>query len=975
VAEREPGEGGLRSLAEGAGGNGRAPSPAPGEVEAYEQDWYRSLKALAERARELEEVEPSEGQPAAGRGDEAEHPPVEAADEAAHPPAERVDEDEGAPDRASARSEEAEPAADVPPQGSIAEVPTQSSIAEVATQGIAEVPTQGSIAEVPTQGIAEVAPAGTAEPAPGEPEPGALVEPAAPTAPAGTPAPAVQAPPPASLTSPDAAERRAALEALAVRGVSDADLGRVAALVVDPDPDVRRLSLEILAPRAADVSLGVIRQGLQDPADEVRAAAVRLAAARPVPPAEIAPLIAARRSPLAQAAALAALPPLVRDAGGVDDDALDALLRSAADLLPPLSEDERTALAELGRLLGPRRLTEALAHDDARRLGALRLLVAEGSPEALAAAAALHDDPDEAVRAVAATARDRLAEPEPPRSPAVGARDLVETVAAELAGPDAAARQRARERLRALDRAAVVEWAREALRGDDLHRAGLAAALAEAADLVEVAHDLIERALGLQAESRQPFLRALQALASARSGELEGVLGRLAPERRPEAVRLLWEAAGPSAMPLLRSALVDPTPAVRIAVLEVLRGTGEPEAVEAATTALGADSAPAVREAAVRLLADAPLARRIECLERALLDPDPGVRAAAVELLPAGGGREAAGPLLRALSDPDQAVRRAAARHVASLPDEDLPLVWSALLTASPEHREQVVAVLERTAPDRLARLAIERVAAPEPEQRLLAVGLLARAGTPEAVGAAIQALQDVRSEVRRAAAAALASLRSPEAVPALGRSLGDPDPEVRREAVRALGVIDDEAVLGLLVTALKDPDPEVRRTASEVLTEWSSPAVAKRLAEVLEHPELRGQARELLVKMGPSAVELLVDVLLQASPAVRPEIGDLLERIAGRERFVERLSSLDPDQRLRALQALAAIGGADLVPALLRALSDPDERVRILAADLLGETGDASALEPLRRTFLSDPVPEVVRAAERALARLRPRG
>ncbi|HWO71832.1 MAG TPA: HEAT repeat domain-containing protein [Actinomycetota bacterium] len=492
-----------------------------------------------------------------------------------------------------------------------------------------------------------------------------------------------------------------------------------------------------------------------------------------------------------------------------------------------------------------------------------------------------------------------------------------------------------------------------------------------------MARDLIERAIGLPLEARQPLLRALQALASTRSGELEGVLGRIAPERRPDAVRLLWEAAGPSAMPLLRSALVDPTPAVRIAVLEVLRGTGEPAAVEAATAALAADSAPAVREAAVRLLADAPPARRIECLDRALLDPDPAVRATAVELLPAGAGREAAGPLLRALSDPDQDVRRAAARHVAALPEEDLPLVWSALLSASPELREQVVAVMERSAPDRLARLAIERVAAPEPEQRLLAVELLGRAGagTPEAVGAAIQALQDVRSEVRRAAAAALASLRSPEAVPALGRSLGDPDPEVRAGAVRALGVIDDEAVLGFLVTALKDPDPEVRRTASEVLTEWSSPAVAKRLAEVLEHPELRGQARELLVKMGPSAVELLVDVLLQASPAVRPEIGRLLERIAGRERFVERLSSIDPDQRLRALQALAAIGGADLVPALLRALADPDERVRILAADLLAEAGDASAVEPLRRTSLSDPVPEVVRAAERALARLRPEG
>lgn len=1039
MAEREPDEGGLRGLVDG-GGNGHAPAAAPSEVEAYEQDWYRSLKALAERARELEEAEagPDAVEPAAPR-------PREPDDGGS---AARAAETDAVEPAAGTARERTEP---VGPDGWEADMGDQRR-------------------PFPDRGAAPV----------GIPGPEA---PPAGTSVADAPSPQLPGSRAPSLTSSDAAERRAALEELAVRGVSDADLGRVAALVVDPDRDVRRLALEILTPRAADVSLEVIRQALQDPADEVRAAAVRLAAARPVSPAEVAPLIGARRSPLVRTAALEALPRLVRGAGWVDDEALDVLLWAVADLASPGSEDERAVLGELGRLLGPSRLAEALGHGDARRLGALRMLAAEGSAEALAAAAALRDDPDEAVRALAAAALDRLAELEPPPpaereperpaseppggdgvvpgparaseerptsvgssgsapspaarvvggadgsappagvvggadgsapvvatpdaaapSPAAGppegpsasappaespgspvptaavvdaergsTGDPVEAVAARLAGSDAAARQEARERLGALDRAALVEWTREALRGDDPGRAGLAAALAEAAGLVEVAHDLIERGLGLSGEARRAFGRALQALVSTRSGELEGVLGRIAPERRPEAVRLLWEAAGAAAMPLLRSALVDPTPAVRIAVLEVLRGTAEPGAMEAATTALTADSAPAVREAAVRLLADAPPAHRIAPLTRALLDPDPAVRTTAVELLAAGGGRDAAAPLLRALSDPDEGVRRAAVRHVAALPDEDLPLVWSALLTASPEHREQIVAVMERTAPDRLARLAIERVAAPEPEQRLLAVELLGRAGGPEALGAAIQALQDVRAEVRRAATAALAALRSPEAVPALGRSLGDPDPQVRAGAVRALGVIDDEAVLGFLVTALKDPDPDVRGTASEVLTEWSSPAVAKRLAEVLEHPELRGQARELLVRMGPSAVELLVDVLLQASPAVRPEIGDLLERIAGRDRFEERLSSIDPHQRLRALQALAAMGGGDLVPALLRALSDPDERIRILAVDLLAEAGDPAAVEPLRRTFLSDPVPEVVRAAERALARLRP--
>ncbi|HXF37242.1 MAG TPA: HEAT repeat domain-containing protein, partial [Actinomycetota bacterium] len=640
---------------------------------------------------------------------------------------------------------------------------------------------------------------------------------------------------------------------------------------------------------------------------------------------------------------------------------------------------ERAFLAEVARALGPARLAGATAAPDLRRLGAARLLAEEGSRQALEALAALSGDGTEAVRELATAARARVEQleraerPQAPPPLEVGPEpDRLTALAGELADPDAAVRQRARQALSALERGTVVEWVRTGIRSQDDDLSVLAAGVAEHLGLAEVGNELLERALGVAGEARRPYVRALEALMATGGEEVSAILGRVPPERRPDAVRFLWDATGGAALPVLRSGLVDPSPEVRIAVLDVLRGTGDAEAIRAAETALGADSSPAVRAAAVRVLAAAPAEQRMACLSRSLLDPDASVRATAVELLPEGLGRTAAEILLRALSDLDEGVRRAVLRHVAAFPEEDLPLVWQAFRSAPEEQREQMLAVLERTAPERLARLATLNLAAADPEDRVLAVRLLARVATREAVGAAIQALQDVSADVRRAAADTLGAQRSPQAVPALGRALADPDVEVRLGAVRALGVIDDEAVLGYLVTALRDPAPPVRETASQVLTEWSSPAVAKRLADVLEHPELRGQARDLLVKMGPSAVELLVDVLLQASPAVRPEVGRLLEQIAGRERFQERLASIDPDQRLRSLQALAAIGGPDTVDLLLRGLSDPDERVRIRAAALLGDLGDARAVEPLRRSFLSDPVPEVVAAAEAALARLR---
>src|SRR4029450_2473514 len=120
------------------------------------------------------------------------------------------------------------------------------------------------------------------------------------------------------------------------------------------------------------------------------------------------------------------------------------------------------------------------------------------------------------------------------------------------------------------------------------------------------------------------------------------------------------------------------------------------------------------------------------------------------------------------------------------------------------------------------------------------------------AVEAAIRALSDPLPQIRRGAVDALGRLRDRSAVAALGNRLGDPDPGVRVAAVRALGVIDDEGVLAYLVAALKDPDHAVRETTSHVLTEWSSPAVAKRLAGVLAVPSLRDSATDLLRRIGP---------------------------------------------------------------------------------------------------------------------------
>jgi HEAT repeat protein len=248
---------------------------------------------------------------------------------------------------------------------------------------------------------------------------------------------------------------------------------------------------------------------------------------------------------------------------------------------------------------------------------------------------------------------------------------------------------------------------------------------------------------------------------------------------------------------------------------------------------------------------------------------------------------------------------------------------------------------------------------------------MAARAGSPECSAQVADALSDPDPRVRRTAAVAMSTLRAPTAVGVLSRTLSDPHAEVRVEAVRALGMIDDDAVPAILIAALQDPEARVRDTASEALGRWHSPAVARRLASALASPDLRRPAGDVLEKMGHAAVKPLVDVVMGDDPEAAAAAGALLQRIAGAQSFLPDLSSIDPEDRLRAVEVLGVIGGDVACEALLGTLSDPDPRIRIRSASLLGTLGDLRAVRALRRVFLSDPVGEVAAAAEEGLSEL----
>ena len=135
----------------------------------------------------------------------------------------------------------------------------------------------------------------------------------------------------ADLRSPDPSIRREALERISADGIDpgDATTARAVARVLlgDPESSLRATAARLLI----EVGWGSpddVDRALRDPDDEVRAAAVRMAAARgPSALDRLIPLVSDRRWPLTQQATLSVLPAMLAAAAG-----------NGADVMPLLRE-------------------------------------------------------------------------------------------------------------------------------------------------------------------------------------------------------------------------------------------------------------------------------------------------------------------------------------------------------------------------------------------------------------------------------------------------------------------------------------------------------------------------------------------------------------------------------------------------------------------------------------------------------------
>jgi HEAT repeat protein len=193
------------------------------------------------------------------------------------------------------------------------------------------------------------------------------------------------------------------------------------------------------------------------------------------------------------------------------------------------------------------------------------------------------------------------------------------------------------------------------------------------------------------------------------------------------------------------------------------------------------------------------------------------------------------------------------------------------------------------------------------------------------------------------------------------------------------------QGMVRTLAAGLADKDVRARRTVIDVL-EGLGPAAAPAAAQLVQaladsDPFVRWAAARTLGKISPveaaTAVPALARLLEDTDLDLRLAAAVALERYgpaanAAVTALMESVQSTEPVLRIASIRALGSIGAPDAcqaIPILSESMTDPDSRVRQMAAKVLGKMGPlAREAEIALRQALDDKDPEVQKAAGEAL-------
>ncbi len=181
-----------------------------------------------------------------------------------------------------------------------------------------------------------------------------------------------------------------------------------------------------------------------------------------------------------------------------------------------------------------------------------------------------------------------------------------------------------------------------------------------------------------------------------------------------------------------------------------------------------------------------------------------------------------------------------------------------------------------------------------------------------------------------------------------LVEELAGGDPERRRTAARALSRSarcdpDFPAAVPEIMEAISDPDPEVREAAVCVVTGFGIALPHQRRLVSDRVPGVRGCALLALARTDPEGVSYALRALGDESEGVRMAARAALRDAAALPEALPQLTrALEdprPEVRVAVVEAMSALGTRAPRDELVDLLSDPENAVRLQAAETLART------------------------------------
>lgn len=371
------------------------------------------------------------------------------------------------------------------------------------------------------------------------------------------------------------------------------------------------------------------------------------------------------------------------------------------------------------------------------------------------------------------------------------------------------------------------------------------------------------------------------------------------------------------------------------------------ELVEVAFTDADAD----VRRAAVMAASRTSASWASGVMAAGLADVAPAVRAASVSAMVGVGGDAGHGVASGALSDTSAEVRASLAEALGGVQDGWAADVLGRLVTDTDSgvRNAALTSLAVKKGPDAVAALSMG-LAVDEPVFRRSVVGVLLTHDVGETARVLAGLLSDSDIEMRRRALSVLAGYNGDwprrEAVPLLD----DPD---ENDARTAFAILSDAGESEAVMTALGSRHLSVRRAALSYIRAKGGGLAPDALTRALADPDpqLASIAIDGLIELGPAGLAGLKTAATAKDPDDRLKAVDALTRFKPEDAEAVMRASLgdtSPKVRLAALRYLISNQVEGIVAVLDAATSDPDEKIRALAFNTLCNTRGADAVRVL---------------------------